>query len=84
MGVSIRLNLLEQLTELRETRMFSSLLKVVIKVTEEKLDEDVHRVRSTRVPHAGGQSPWSCVRCPTPKLSESCLFFFFIFFFFFF
>lgn len=53
MGVSIRLNFLEQLTELRETLMFSSLLKVMIKVTEEKLDEDVHRVRSRRVPHAG-------------------------------
>lgn len=47
------MNLLEQLTELRETRMFSSLLKVVIKVTEEKLDEDVRRVRSRRVPHVG-------------------------------
>ena len=33
--------------------MFSSLLKVVIKVTEEKLDEDVRRVRSRRVPHVG-------------------------------
>lgn len=53
MGVSIRLNLLEQLTELRETHMFSSLLKAMIKVTEEKLGEDVHPVRSGRVPHAG-------------------------------
>ena len=53
MGVSIRLNLLEQLTELQETHMFSSLLKEMIKVTEEKLDEDIHNVRARRAPSAG-------------------------------
>ena len=53
MGVSIRLNLLEQLTELQETHMFSSLLKEMIKVTEEKLDEDIHSVGSRRAPRAG-------------------------------
>lgn len=33
--------LLEQLTELRETLMFTSLLKDIIKVTDEKSDEEV-------------------------------------------
>ena len=33
--------------------MFSSLLKEMIKVTEEKLDEDIHNVRARRAPHAG-------------------------------
>lgn len=50
MGVSIRLNILEQLAELQETHMFSSLLKEMISVTEEKLDEDIHSVRSRRPP----------------------------------
>ena len=42
-------NLLEWLTELRETLMFSSLLKDVIKDTDEQLDEGVHKVRFRRV-----------------------------------
>lgn len=33
--------------------MFSSLLKEMIKVTEEKLDEDIHSVGSRRAPRAG-------------------------------
>ena len=33
--------------------MFSSLLKEMIKVTEEKLDEDIHNVRARRAPRAG-------------------------------
>lgn len=50
MGVSIRLNLLEQLAELQETHVSSSLLEEMISVTEEKLDEDIHSVRSRRPP----------------------------------
>ena len=42
--------LLEQLTELRETLMFTSLLKNTIKDTDEQPDEEMRRVRSGRVP----------------------------------
>ena len=48
--------MLEQLTELRETRTFSSLLKDVTKETEQP-DEEIHRTRSGRVPHAGASVP---------------------------
>lgn len=47
------INLLEWLTELRETLKFTSLLKDMIKGTDEQPDKDIHRVRSGRVPHAG-------------------------------
>ena len=46
-------NWLEQLKELRETLMFSSLLKDVIKDTDEQLDEGIHKVRSGSVLSAG-------------------------------
>ena len=51
------INLLEQLTELRETLMLSSLIRDIIKDTDEQPDEDIHRVRSGRVPRAGASVP---------------------------
>ena len=50
-------NLLEWLTELRETLMFSSLLKDVIKDTDEQLDEELHRKRSRSNPSTGASVP---------------------------
>lgn len=47
------INLLAQLTELKETPMFTSLLKIMIKHT----DEELHRVRSGRVPSSGASVP---------------------------
>lgn len=46
-------NLLEQLKELRETLMFTSLLKD----TDEQPDKEVHRARSGRVPNPGAPVP---------------------------
>lgn len=69
------INLLEQLTELRETRTFTSLLKDMIKVT----DEEIHRMMSGRVPSRGPSVPvvfryvtflvHGFVHCPGSSLS---------------
>ena len=53
----LQVNLLEQLTELREILTFTSLLKDMIKDTDEQPDEEIHRVRSGRVPSAGASVP---------------------------
>ena len=78
------INLLEQLTELRETLMLSSLIRDIIKDTDEQPDEDIHRVRSGRVPSAGVSVAVElrCITLPvctcsaTPMLSEPCHFVF--------
>ena len=41
--------LLEQLTELRETLTFPSLLKAMIKDADKQPDEEIHRARPGRV-----------------------------------
>lgn len=74
------INLLEQLTEIKETLMFTSLLKDMIKDTGEEPDEEIHRARSGSVPRAGASVPvklecvtfsmWMCL--PTWKFSEPC------------
>ena len=46
-------NLLEQLTELRETLMFTSLLKD----TDEQPGEETHMVKSERVPSTEASAP---------------------------
>ena len=57
------------LTELRETLMFTSLLKGMIKDMNEQPDEEIHRVRSGRVLRAGASVPvelgsmWICSPC---------------------
>lgn len=65
------MNLIEQLPELRETLMFTSLLKNMIKETDEQLDEEMCRMRSGRVPVELGWDTllvWMCL--PSWKLSE--------------
>ena len=72
------INLLEWLTELGETLKFTSLLKGMIKDTDEQPDEAMHRARCGRVPSAGScphgvgvhhpPSAWMC--SPTRKLSK--------------
>lgn len=59
-------NLLKLLTELRETLMFSSLLKDVIKDTDEQLDEELHRERSRSNPSTGASVPLKlgCITLP--------------------
>ena len=59
-------NWLEQLKELRETLMFSSLLKDVIKDTDEQLDEELHRERSRSIPSTGASVPLKlgCITLP--------------------
>lgn len=47
------INLLERLTELRETFTLTSLLKDMIKAT----DEEIHRVRSGKISSAGTSVP---------------------------
>ena len=51
------LNLLEWLTELKETLMLTHLLKDMIRDTDEQPDEEVHRVRSGR----GPSTSWASV-----------------------
>ena len=47
------INLLGQLAEHRETLIFTSFLKDVLKVTDEHPDEEIRRTQSGRVPSAG-------------------------------
>ena len=49
--------MLEQLTELRETLTFTSLLRDTIKDADEQTDEEVHRVRSGSVPRTAASVP---------------------------
>ena len=51
------INLLEQVTELREGVRFTSLLKGVIKDTDAQPDEEMRRVRSGGVLSAGASVP---------------------------
>ena len=51
------INLLEQLTELKETVTFTSLLKDMIKDTDEQSDEEIPSVRSGRLLSAGTSVP---------------------------
>ena len=51
------INLLEWLTELRETLNVTSLLKDMIKDTDEQPDEEIHTVRSGRVLSIGASIP---------------------------
>ena len=53
------LDSLKKLTELRETSTFISLLKDMIKDTDEQSAEETHKVRSERVLSTGISSPWS-------------------------
>lgn len=74
------INLLEQLTELKETVTFTGLLKDVIKDTVEEPNEDIHMAKSGSAPRARASVPvkseyvafsmWMCL--PTWKLSEPC------------
>ena len=59
--VSGWINLLGQLTELRETLLFTSLLVDMVKDTDEQPDEEARRTRSVGVPSAGVSVPWSGV-----------------------
>ena len=52
--------MLEQLTELKEILTFTSFLKDMIKDTDEQSDEDIHGVRSGRVPSAGASLSLWC------------------------
>ena len=47
------IDLLEQLTELRETLMLTSILKDTLKDTNQQPDQKIHRIRSGRVLNAG-------------------------------
>ena len=47
------INLLEQLTELRETLMLTSILRDTLKDTNQQPDQKIHRIRSGRVLNAG-------------------------------
>ena len=58
-------NLLEQLTELRETLTFTSLLKDMIKDTDEEPGEEKHGARSGRVLSTGASVPME-LRCIIP------------------
>lgn len=59
--------MLEQLTELRETLMFPSLLKNMIQDTDEQPDEAMYGVKSEKAPSAGDLSPWSWL-CHPPSV----------------
>ena len=73
-------NLLEWLTRFRESfiSIYQVIIKNIIKDADEQPDEEVHRVRSGRVPSAGALSPgvevchpssmWTC--SPTQRLSK--------------
>lgn len=50
-------NLLERLTNLKETFTLTSLLKAVMKSTDEQPDEEIHWVRSGRALSAGASVP---------------------------
>ena len=74
-------NLLEQLTELRETLTFTSLLRDVIKYTDEQPDKEIHKARSGRILCTGTfvsmelwykiiLPGWMC--SPACRLSEFC------------
>ena len=58
--------MLDWLTELRETLMFMSLLKDMIKDTNEYPDEEIHKARSGRIPSTGASVPveLGCVTLP--------------------
>ena len=72
--------MLEQLTELKETVTFTSLLKGMIKDTDKQPDEAIYKVRSGRVLSVGASVPVElgyvtlqvCVCLSTWKLPEPC------------
>lgn len=74
------INLLEQLTELKETVTFTSLLKDMIKDTDEEPNEDIPTAKSGSAPRARASVPVKleyvtfsmCMCLPTWKLSEPC------------
>ena len=49
--------MLEQLIELKDTFMFTSLLKAIVKDTNEEPDDEIHRVRSGRAPSTAVSVP---------------------------
>lgn len=54
------INLLEQLTELKETLRLTNLLKNMIKDTNEQPDKVIHRLNSGRVQVQEPPTLWSC------------------------
>ena len=66
------INLLERLTEIRETFMFTSLLKDMIKDTDEQPDGEKQRVRSGKVLSTGASVPIE-LRCITPRPYCGCV-----------
>lgn len=56
--------LLAWLTELRETPLFTSLLKGLKKDTGEQSGEEIHRARPGRVPSTGASVPVEWVTFP--------------------
>lgn len=78
---SCSVNLLECLTELRETLTFTGLLEDRIKATDEQPDGEIHHARSERVLNAETSVPMELGLChpwrvclPTWKLSKPCTF----------